>query len=68
TLPMDKREARRFIRKAVPLDMKIDIVDGISVCYLREAFELFPCPLKIVVNSELYKVLSSQHLRTFCFR
>ncbi|CAF3934389.1 unnamed protein product [Rotaria magnacalcarata] len=55
TLPMDKREARRFIRKAVPLDMKIDIVDGISVCYLREAFELFPCPLKIVVNSELYK-------------
>jgi hypothetical protein len=31
SLPLDKREARRVIRKAEPLDMKIDIVDGVSV-------------------------------------
>jgi len=35
SLPLDKREARRIIRKAEPFDMKIDIVDGISVCHLR---------------------------------
>jgi hypothetical protein len=34
SLPLDKREARRFIRNAEPLDMKIDIVDGVSVCHL----------------------------------
>lgn len=39
SLPLNKREARRFIRQAVPLDMKIDIVDGISVCcYLIKCF------------------------------
>ncbi|CAF3413095.1 unnamed protein product [Rotaria sp. Silwood2] len=32
SLPLDRREARRFIRKAIPFEMKIDIVDGISVC------------------------------------
>ncbi|CAF2768026.1 unnamed protein product [Rotaria sp. Silwood2] len=30
SLPLDRREARRFIRKAIPFEMKIDIVDGIS--------------------------------------
>jgi hypothetical protein len=32
-LPLNKREARRFIRNAQPLDMKIDVVDSVSVCY-----------------------------------
>ena len=36
SLPLDKREARKLIRKAEPFDMKIDIVDGISVCHLRK--------------------------------
>ncbi|CAF1068804.1 unnamed protein product [Adineta steineri] len=30
SIPMNTREARRFIRKSEPFDMKIDIVDGIS--------------------------------------
>ncbi len=36
SLPLDKREARRFIRNAQPLEMKIDIVDGVSVCHLKK--------------------------------
>jgi hypothetical protein len=38
SLPLDKREARRFIQKSQPFHMKIDIVDGISVCYLKKFF------------------------------
>jgi len=30
SLPLNKQEARRFIRNAQPLDMKIDIIDGVS--------------------------------------
>ncbi|CAF1272991.1 unnamed protein product [Rotaria sordida] len=49
SLPLDKREARRFIRKAVPFDMKIDIVDGIS---------FLPSSCQIPVNS--FNILNTQ--------
>ncbi|CAF3731908.1 unnamed protein product [Rotaria sp. Silwood1] len=48
SLPLDKREARRFIRKAVPFDMKIDIVDGISVCNFI-SIEQFNVPIWCLV-------------------
>ncbi|CAF1233855.1 unnamed protein product [Adineta steineri] len=49
SIPMNTREARRFIRKSEPFDMKIDIVDGIS---------FVPTVCQIPVNS--FSILNPQ--------
>ncbi|CAF4739789.1 unnamed protein product [Rotaria sp. Silwood1] len=62
SLPLDKREARRFIRKAVPFDMKIDIVDGIS--FLPSSCQI-PVNSFSILNPE-WKTKTESYLKRSC--
>lgn len=66
SLPMNKQEARRMIRKAEPLPMKIDLIEGVSVSPPLKRDEVGLSSLSLL--SSFLHLLINYRLNRFVFR